>query len=116
MTGTRNGTGFRNVGLLDPPFQRRIVLVLVVVVGVLLSGGVRRVAHDHGDRRLLLPQHAVGVLDEHPQVQLVPVLVHLEGVGQHRPLEGHVLAAHAGVVGVLDVHDHDVVGKQQQLV
>ena len=105
-----------DVGALYPPLQRRIMLVLVIVVGVLLPGRVRRVAHDHGDRRLLLPQHAVGVLNEHPQVQLVPVLVHLEGVGQDGPLEGHVLAAHAGVVGVLDVHDHDVVGKQQQLV
>ena len=50
------------------------------------------------------------------QSQVVRLFVHLEGVGEDSPLKGHVLPAHAGVVGVLHVHDHDVVCKQEDLV
>ena len=106
----------RGVGGSDLAVERRIAHVLVVVVGVLLAGGVRRVADDDVDRRLHLPEDALGVVDEGVEVDGVPLLVHLEGVGEHRALERHVLAGHARVVGVLDVDGGDVVGQKHDLV
>ena len=110
------GVGLRHVGFGDPCVERGVGIVLVVVVGALLAHRVGRVAHDHADGQGVLDAHAVGVVAEHLLVEGVALLGHLERVGEHGSLEGLVGAARARVVGLLDVHRHDVVRQQQDLV
>ena len=103
------------------------MLVGVVVVGGLLPHRVGRVADDHLDT--LQPQLGRGpvvVGHEHALIQRVPILGHLEGIGQDDPVEGRVpclrrvalfttgqrrVAAHEVTVGDLDIGRRNVVGQ-----
>ena len=103
------------------------MLVGVVVIGGLLPHRVGRVADDHlNTLQLQLGRGPVVVGHEHALIQGVPVLGHLEGVGQDDPVEGRVprlrrvalfaagwrgVAAYEVAVGDLDIGRRNVVGQ-----
>ena len=114
------GLGVCHVGRLNSVVQPRIVLVLGIVVGGLLTNGVRRVADDDGDGGVVLGEDALGVGAEFLVVEKVVGfdLAHPEGVAEDDAGEGGVflLAAGAVVEDILDVDGGDVVGEEDNLV
>ena len=126
------GTG--RVGRLNRGVQGRVVLIGVVVIGGLLPHRVGRIADDDLNLLFQLRRGPLVVGHEHALIQRVPVLGHLEGVGQDDSVEGRVtglrgirgitvirdgqrrVVAHEVAVGDLDIRRRDVVGQQQNLV
>ena len=112
--------GFGRIGTFNLAVERRVFLVLRIVVGRLLAHGIRRIADDDGDAPFLLLDDAPRVGRELLGIEVLvrSLLAQLEGVGQADAAEGTVLRirAHQVVEDILDVDRGDVVGHQHDFV
>ena len=100
--------GVLGIGLGDALIQLGVLLVLVIIIGAVLTRGVRRVHHNHPNILLKLTLRALTIGTESRQVQVVRRLGKLEGIRQNHTVERHVLRAQAVLLRHLAVHRLDV--------